>query len=169
MMDYDADQPGCSQHNDTSTEDSCLDMSEESQKDEPVFGCGECLNLFKEPDCAKKCFYRHAIIYFSCKACNAKFSLKNNLKSHLLTHTGYVPLKFKFADTLFSPSGTCTCAQLIRCGVRSVAFSETRNQKTHICTHTGKRPVKCEHCNAVFCPTVHLNVSNAHSHRWTTI
>ena len=61
-MDADADQTGCSQHNNTSTKFGCLNMSEESLKDEPVFGCGECLNLFKNPDDAKKCFYTHQVV-----------------------------------------------------------------------------------------------------------
>ena len=143
-MDSDADQTGCCQHNDTSTKFSCLNMSEESQKDETVFGCGECLNFFKEPDYAKKCFYRHDIKLFSCNVCDVKFSLKSNLKCHLLTHTGYVSHKFKLSDTLFSPSGTCSSAQLIKCGVCKPSFSKTSHLKKHMRIHTGERTFNSE-------------------------
>ena len=121
-MKSDADQPGCSQHNDTSTEVSSLNMLEKSEKDDPVFGCGERLNLFNEPDCAKKCFYRHAMKSFTCKMCDAKFSLKNNLKCDMLTHAGYISLKSDVSDTLFSPSGTSAGTPLINCGVYCVVL-----------------------------------------------
>ena len=147
-MDSYADQSG--QHNDTSTTFICLNISEESQKDEPVFGCGECLNMYKEPDYAKKCFYRHAIKSFFCKVCDAKFNLKSNLKCHLLTHIGYVSHQFKLSDTLFSPSGICTGKQRSKCDVCSAAFSRTSTLTKHMRTHTGERPFKCKECSALF-------------------
>ena len=78
-------------------------MSEASQKDEAMFGCGECFILFKEPDYTKKYFYRHAIKSFSCKECDAKFSLKNNLKCHLSTHTDCVSPSFKLSIPYLVP------------------------------------------------------------------
>ena len=53
-MDYGAKQPICETSSDLSHEK----MLQEHENDELVYGCGECLNMLKQLDCARDCFQR---------------------------------------------------------------------------------------------------------------
>ncbi|WP_257263043.1 C2H2-type zinc finger protein, partial [Endozoicomonas sp. ONNA2] len=66
---------------------------------------------------------------FQCDQCKKIFSLKRNLKRHILTHTGEKPFK---------------------CTVCDKSFNQPDNLKTHVRIHTGERPYKCEVCHKSF-------------------
>ena len=102
--------------------------------------------------------FTYTIKSFTCKVCDAKFSMKNNLKCHMLTHTGYMSIKCDVSHMLFRPSGNRAGAQLSKCEVCRAAFSKNGNLKFNMHIHTGGRPFKCKECNAAFNKNGSLNM-----------
>jgi len=78
------------------------------------------------------------------------FSLRENLKKHMLTHTGEKSFK---------------------CGICLRMFSQRGNLKRHILTHTGEKSFKCEICMKMFSLSGDLKVHMLTHTRvyWTSI
>ncbi|KAL7638271.1 UNVERIFIED_CONTAM: hypothetical protein RMT77_010835 [Armadillidium vulgare] len=78
-----------------------------------------------------------------CPFCSYKSYLLNNVKRHLLKHTG---------EKLF-PCDTC-----------NKSFTTKQNLQVHMRVHTGERPFKCSACSKTFTQRAHLDrhCSSAH-------
>ncbi|XP_071447416.1 zinc finger protein-like [Hetaerina americana] len=70
-----------------------------------------------------------------CEICSREFSLKRNLKRHMLLHTGERPYK---------------------CGICSKDYSSKGDLNRHMLIHTGERPHKCNLCTKSFKYKQHL-------------
>ncbi|XP_039528988.1 gastrula zinc finger protein XlCGF49.1-like [Pimephales promelas] len=95
-----------------------------------LFVCSECGNTFTRKENLKN----HMIIHtglkpFSCSQCGKSFKYKNCLNVHLITHMSKKPF---------------SCSQ---CGN---TFTSRESCKTHMRLHTGKKPFSCSQCGKSF-------------------
>ena len=64
-----------------------------------------------------------------CDSCDNTFTQKDDLKQHLITHTGENPYKCKFCEK---------------------AYARKDHLTRHIKTHTGEKPYHCDFCEKSF-------------------
>ena len=90
---------------------------------------------------------------FTCETCLKIFSQSNNLKAHLLTHTGKKSFSCETCFKKFSLAGHLKTHLLTHTGKKSFScetcfkkFSHDSTLKTHLLTHPGTKSFLCEIC-----------------------
>ena len=162
---FDAEQGCCSQVDETFTYTVSVNVFEDCQKDEQLFGCGNCLKYFRKSDRAKQCFYGHKVMTCTCKV----NSRNESLKSHLPNSTGNHNFECEVCHKTFAKKfrlrrhfSAHTDERPFKCEVCNAAFKHNDNLKVHMRTHSDDRPFKCEVCGAAFGRNYHLK-----THMWT--
>lgn len=76
---------------------------------------------------------------FACDVCTARFHQQNDLRRHMLGHTGQKPFRCKHCDA---------------------GFTRTSSLNKHMRIHTGEKPYVCEVCNEAFAYRYQFNRHN---------
>ncbi|XP_066581840.1 zinc finger protein 37-like [Prorops nasuta] len=94
---------------------------------------------------------------FKCDDCGKEFPLKERLKLHVRTHTGFKPYKCSECDKSFARGGQLaqhrrTHSQIkpYRCALCSGTFTCAANLALHVKRHNGQKDHKCEICGRGF-------------------
>ena len=94
---------------------------------------------------------------YSSDPCDAVFSKKSNLVTHIRTQTGERPYACDQCDAAFSKKSnlvthirTHTGERPYACDKCDAAFSDKSSLIKHIRTHTGEKPYACDQCDAAF-------------------
>lgn len=94
---------------------------------------------------------------YICGMCNRDFSSKNNLKRHLVTHSGVKPYLCKVCQKNFSQFGTLkqhmythTGEKPFVCEICKRGFSQYKSLIFHKRRHTGEKPFFCNYCGSHF-------------------
>ena len=94
---------------------------------------------------------------FGCNVCGKGFTLKGNLKKHMVIHTGEWPYTCKVCGKGFICNVNIKSHMMIHtglkphsCNVCSKGFSKKSELKRHMRIHTGEMPYSCKVCGKGF-------------------
>ncbi|KAF4517941.1 hypothetical protein B566_EDAN005308 [Ephemera danica] len=102
-------------------------------------------------------------VEFKCNICSKTFARKDNLRQHLVIHSGEKSFKCDKCPQSFSRASDLkvhyrihTAEKPLQCHFCSQLFRESSNFRKHLRTHSGDRPFKCTVCNKHFAQSPHL-------------
>lgn len=133
--------------------------NEEQNKQYKKYGCVMCDAKFKGTGGLRN---HYKVVHgagpsFKCNECGKEFPLKERLKLHVRTHTGFRPYKCNECDKTFARGGqlaqhrrTHSQVKPYRCTLCSGMFTCSANLSVHMKRHNGQKDHKCEICGRGF-------------------
>ncbi|XP_076398008.1 uncharacterized protein LOC100881985 [Megachile rotundata] len=134
--------------------DTCRDEGEQKK-----YRCAVCEARFKGSGGLRN---HYKIVHgagpvFKCDECGKEFPLKERLKLHVRTHTGFKPYKCSECDKSFARGGqlvqhrrTHSQVKPYRCALCSGTFTCAANLALHVKRHNGQKDHECEICGRAF-------------------
>ncbi|XP_058803866.1 zinc finger protein 260-like [Phymastichus coffea] len=146
-----------------SSKDSSEESSEDQQRRQPdppkKYSCELCEARFKGSGGLRN---HYKVVHskgplFKCDECGKEFPLKERLKLHVRTHTGFKPYKCDECDKSFARGGQLvqhrrTHSQIkpYSCELCSGTFTCAANLALHVKRHNGQKDHKCDICGRGF-------------------
>ncbi|XP_074543766.1 uncharacterized protein LOC141803552 isoform X2 [Halichoeres trimaculatus] len=119
--------------------------------------CGLCGKHLEETENLKHHLKVHRESTFRCRVCGQSFTLRGNLRIHMMIHSGERPYACTFCGKSFGRRATLvrhvrshTGEKPFICTYCGHSFVEKGNLTVHLRTHTGEKPYWCSNCDRRF-------------------
>ena len=103
-----------------------------------------------------------------CTRCEKSFTNTSSLRSHMITHTGELPVKcelcpFVCQNKVLLKRHVCqihTGEKPYKCTICKQSFAMQSNVKMHMYIHTEDKPHKCKECEKAFTKVKSLKITS---------
>ncbi|KAM6974302.1 uncharacterized protein LKV04_015940 [Tautogolabrus adspersus] len=119
--------------------------------------CGLCGKHLEPTENMKLHLRAHRTTSFCCSVCGQSFTLRGNLRIHMMIHSGERPYACNVCGKSFSRRATLvrhvrshTGEKPFTCTYCGHSFVEKGNLTVHLRTHTGEKPYWCSNCDRRF-------------------
>ncbi|XP_034534518.1 zinc finger and SCAN domain-containing protein 2-like [Notolabrus celidotus] len=131
--------------------------------------CGLCGKHLEETENLKDHLRGHRETSFCCRVCGQSFTLRGNLRIHMMIHSGERPYACTVCGKSFGRRATLvrhvrshTGEKPFICTYCGHGFVEKGNLTVHLRTHTGERPYWCSNCDRRFSQLSSFNKHPCH-------